>query len=175
MLLTVGAVSTVSADETTTIEGSYTFDDIGSNNYSYSELEGVVTEIALNALSDYDEAFVGGINSVFEPEYYSYVSYEVKTEEGKQLIEEYCQEHGYSDVVTISVNPDLEKPSTALGTFDITLGNSSTTETTIGDSTEKVVLNETPTGIRGDVNYDGVVNAVDLLLLKKYLLQIITW
>jgi hypothetical protein len=46
---------------------------------------------------------------------------------------------------------------------------------TIGDSTEKVEFPETPTGIRGDVNYDGEVNAVDLLLLKKYLLQIITW
>jgi hypothetical protein len=52
-----------------------------------------------------------------------------------------------------------------------------TSDTTIGDSdnTQTVELNETPTGIRGDVNYDGEVNAVDLLLLKKYLLQIITW
>lgn len=52
---------------------------------------------------------------------------------------------------------------------------SSKASTTIGDSTTRLTLNETPTGIRGDVNYDGEVNAVDLLVLKKYLLQMVTW
>jgi hypothetical protein len=57
-----------------------------------------------------------------------------------------------------------------------TIGDSDEdSEATIGDSTTSVSLNETPTNVRGDVNYDGVVNAVDLLLLKKYLLKLITW
>jgi hypothetical protein len=58
---------------------------------------------------------------------------------------------------------------------ETTIGDSDTTEPTIGDSTTSVDLNETPTNVRGDVNYDGQVNAVDLLLLKKYLLKLITW
>lgn len=54
---------------------------------------------------------------------------------------------------------------------NVTIGESDNKDkTTIGDS-----IQLQPTGIRGDVNYDGEVNLIDLLLLKKYILQIITW
>ena len=46
---------------------------------------------------------------------------------------------------------------------NVTIGNSNT----VGDSE--------PTGVRGDINYDGKVTTLDLLLLKKYLLGITTW
>ena len=46
---------------------------------------------------------------------------------------------------------------------NVTIGNSNT----VGDSE--------PTGVRGDINYDGKVTTVDLLLLKKYLLGIVKW
>ena len=45
--------------------------------------------------------------------------------------------------------------------------------TTIGEST--TVGDSEPTGVRGDINYDGKVTTVDLLLLKKYLLGIVKW
>ena len=35
--------------------------------------------------------------------------------------------------------------------------------------------NSNPTGVRGDINYDGKVTTADLLLLKKYLLGIVKW
>ena len=44
---------------------------------------------------------------------------------------------------------------------------------TVGDST--TVGESEPTGVRGDINYDGKVTTVDLLLLKKYLLGIVKW
>ena len=46
-------------------------------------------------------------------------------------------------------------------------------DTTLGDST--TVGESEPTGVRGDINYDGKVTTVDLLLLKKYLLGIVKW
>ena len=46
---------------------------------------------------------------------------------------------------------------------NVTIGNSNT----VGESE--------PTGVRGDINYDGKVTTLDLLLLKKYLLGITTW
>ena len=45
--------------------------------------------------------------------------------------------------------------------------------TTVGDST--TVGESEPTGVRGDINYDGKVTTLDLLLLKRYLLGIIKW
>ena len=44
---------------------------------------------------------------------------------------------------------------------------------TLGDST--TVGESEPTGVRGDINYDGKVTTLDLLLLKKYLLGIVKW
>ena len=35
--------------------------------------------------------------------------------------------------------------------------------------------NSKATGVRGDINYDGKVTTLDLLLLKKYLLGIVKW
>ena len=55
------------------------------------------------------------------------------------------------------------------GVNKATLGESST----VGDST--TVGESEPTGVRGDINYDGKVTPVDLLLLKKYLLGIVKW
>ena len=48
-----------------------------------------------------------------------------------------------------------------------------TKDTTVGDST--TVGESEPTGVRGDINYDGKVTTTDLLLLKKYLLGIVKW
>ncbi len=84
------------------------------------------------------------------------------------------------EIKSISVIPQTETTTiphqTEVPTTTVSDDSTATDDdTTIGDSTEKVELNETPTGIRGDVNYDGEVNAIDLLLLKKYLLQLITW
>ena len=56
----------------------------------------------------------------------------------------------------------VQKPNTS------TVGESSgnpNTEFTIGDSTFP----------RGDINLDGKVNTVDLLMLKKYLLGLMEW
>ena len=56
---------------------------------------------------------------------------------------------------------------------DTTVGDSSSTigdSSTVGDSD---VLPSEPTGIRGDVNYDGKVNVADIITLRRYLLHII--
>lgn len=49
-------------------------------------------------------------------------------------------------------------------------------DVTIGDSDSNITIGEsTATTIRGDVNLDGKVNSLDLLVLKKYLLGLIEW
>ena len=51
-------------------------------------------------------------------------------------------------------------------------------DTTIGDSENKPITEITvgdSTFPRGDINLDGKVNTVDLLMLKKYLLGLIEW
>ena len=55
----------------------------------------------------------------------------------------------------------LEKTNTTIGESE----NKPITEFTIGDSTFP----------RGDINLDGKVNTVDLLMLKKYLLGLMEW
>ena len=55
----------------------------------------------------------------------------------------------------------LETPNTTIGESE----NKPITEITVGDSTFP----------RGDINLDGKVNTVDLLMLKKYLLGLIEW
>ena len=54
----------------------------------------------------------------------------------------------------VEVNLDASEPDNK---DDLTIGNSEAT------------------GVRGDINYDGKVTTVDLLLLKKYLLGIVKW
>lgn len=63
--------------------------------------------------------------------------------------------------------PDIFKDTT-VGDSSSTIGDSST----VGDSD---VLPSEPTGIRGDVNYDGKVNVADIITLRRYLLHIIEW
>lgn len=51
-------------------------------------------------------------------------------------------------------------------------------EPTIGTSENeknKDGLYSVPTGIRGDVNYDGLVNNIDVMVLRKYILHLIEW
>ena len=55
----------------------------------------------------------------------------------------------------------LEKTNTTIGESE----NKPITEITVGDSTFP----------RGDINLDGKVNTVDLLMLKKYLLGLMEW
>ena len=55
----------------------------------------------------------------------------------------------------------LEKTNTTIGDSE----NKPITEITVGDSTFP----------RGDINLDGKVNTVDLLMLKKYLLGLMEW
>ncbi|MEE7583116.1 MAG: dockerin type I domain-containing protein, partial [Oscillospiraceae bacterium] len=55
----------------------------------------------------------------------------------------------------------LEKTNTTIGESE----NKPITEFTVGDSTFP----------RGDINLDGKVNTVDLLMLKKYLLGLMEW
>ena len=62
-----------------------------------------------------------------------------------------AEEGTFSDIYTVSSDSN------------VTVGNSNT----VGESE--------PTGVRGDINYDGKVTTLDLLLLKKYLLGIIKW
>ena len=57
--------------------------------------------------------------------------------------------------------PIPEKDGTTIGDSE----NKPITEITVGDSTFP----------RGDINLDGKVNTVDLLMLKKYLLGLIEW
>ena len=52
-------------------------------------------------------------------------------------------------------------------TFDVSKDPTVGESTTVGESE--------PTGVRGDINYDGKVTTLDLLLLKKYLLGIVKW
>ena len=74
----------------------------------------------------------------------------------------------YTDVgnywsTPISLNPieKIEKDDTTIGDSE----NKPITEVTVGDSTFP----------RGDINLDGKVNTVDLLMLKKYLLGLMEW
>ena len=70
--------------------------------------------------------------------------------------------NGIYDVPSAVVTKNmLETPNTTIGDSE----NKPITEFTIGDSTFP----------RGDINLDGKVNTVDLLMLKKYLLGLMEW
>ncbi|MCD7799846.1 MAG: hypothetical protein LUG94_01350 [Ruminococcus sp.] len=164
------------ADDSKTIDdidNSITVDTVGSNGYSYVELVDILNEIYSGVLDvDGDEVFEGSVQSVFEDDYYSYVEFIAKTENCKELIESYCEEHGYSEIVVVIVDPTLERPVTLIAydiSININIGDSdsedSITEFTVGDSVYP----------RGDINLDGKTNTADLLYLKKYLLGLIEW
>lgn len=76
LLSTYGMVLNASANEETNIssmDNDITLDTIGSNNYSFNELVDILGDITINAVNSEFEAFSGGISSVFEDEYYSYI------------------------------------------------------------------------------------------------------
>ena len=50
-----------------------------------------------------------------------------------------------------------------------------TQQTPIEDYKDENGLYSTPTGVRGDVNYDGLVNNIDVMVLRKYILHLIEW
>ena len=101
---------------------------------------------------------------------------EDKIDYSYEFLEEGNTTHTYFSYSLSGVNKTPESEVTnktideaeLLGASDPNAGN-----VTIGNS--NTVGESEPTGVRGDINYDGKVTTVDLLLLKKYLLGIIKW
>ena len=170
LLSTCGMILNASAEENV-IDESITFDTIGTNNYSFNQLLEIREKISDDILCKIDDLCVTGIPCVFDDNnkyLYSYISVEVQTEESKQIIQDYCKEHNYDDIVLVIVNKNWTQPKIGLIFGENTIGdseNKSITEITVGDSTFP----------RGDINLDGKVNTLDLLMLKKYLLGLMEW
>lgn len=53
--------------------------------------------------------------------------------------------------------------------------NSNESENPVDNQPNDDGLYSTPTNVRGDVNYDGLVNNIDVMVLRKYILHLIEW
>ena len=161
LLSNFGMIMGASAEKNV-IDESVTLDTIGANNYSVNQLLDIRDKIYNDMLYKIDDLCETGIPCIFDDNnkyLYSYISVEVQTEESKQMVDDYCKEHNYDDIVLVIVNKNWVQPSNSVLTGTVI------TEFTVGDSTFP----------RGDINLDGKVNTVDLLMLKKYLLGLMEW
>jgi uncharacterized protein YqkB len=149
-----------------------------------AEGTGIVLDVTSVTLGDTDMNYSG---SCVAPSY-------AKADDGKTLklnIYNVWSSSQYTQDITIPTDMAVQDGDALTVNFNVTglddaisrakeLNGITTTVTedkkddTIGESTGSTLSGE-PTGIRGDVNYDGRVNVADVMLLKRYILRLITW
>lgn len=155
-----------------------TNDDICENGYSYNQILNVMDKVT-DCVSSYPDAssdylFRVGTHTVFDDNHnirYTYIEVATNDKDSIEYIDKFCSDNGYSDVVTVEYNPYITPVQNAVGIVgeDDSLGVEPNTYSLLSLKGYIMGLNK-EIGTKFDLNDDGKINTLDLLILKKTIL-----
>ena len=144
-------------DEISIKEAIFIVDDGDySDTYYFKSYNGIhkISELSQEDLSEYD---ISNVKNIINVNITSNCEFFVDTGFGYTHMFYSYADHCWGEDLSVI----LKQNDTTIGESE----NKPITEFTVGDSTFP----------RGDINLDGKVNTVDLLMLKKYLLGLMEW
>lgn len=156
-----------------------TNDDICENGYSYNQILSIMDNV-IKCVSSYPDAdsdylFRVGTHTVFDDNdnvRYTYIEASTNDKDSIEYINDFCKEEGYSNVVTVEYNPYITPVQDASGVIDEEEDSLSVPVNTYSLLALKgyIIGANKEIGNKFDLNQDGNINTLDLLILKRTIL-----